>query len=747
MTAAVCTGLAGYAVLRACIPRYEGDLDDYRASVRIFDRNGRLLRMTCGPDDTFCVPVFGAAKGAWLAPAVVAAEDKRFYRHDGVDRLALCRAMGQNLAAGRVVSGASTISTLVVKLTEPRPRTVWTKIVEAHHAGVLERSRTKEQILEQYLNRAPFGSNLRGIEAAAGRWFGKRAADLSLSEAALLVGLPQAPSALRPDRYPARARRRRDYVLDRMLACGFIADSEWRQARAAPAAVRPAANPFEAPHFCDLLLRRYGGRHVLRSTLDSRLQSVGETALRTRLREPGWAGIRGGAVVILDVESGAVRAMIGSPDFGDETKGGQVNGTMSRRSPGSALKPFVYALAMDLGLCTPGRVVADVPMSFPGYSPENFDRTYCGPVSAREALVHSLNIPALDYTQRVGQEAFVACLRRLGLSTLDQPAGHYGLGIVVGGCEVSLLELANAYGCLARGGVYRAARFLETEEAAPGARVFSAEAVYMITDMLGGDERVREAIGHTADTRAPRVAWKTGTSAGGRDAWTIAYNPDYVVGVWLGNPDGRPSPALVGGTAAAPVALDVFRRLYPDGPGPWFERPDGLQRRAVCARTGGLPNGTCPTLATDDYIPGVSASCMCDVHRRDGPAGSPVREVWPPAVHTFLRTHGMCETGVEQASAAGVTRPPSTAARLHIREPADGETFRLMNSDLCGRQGVRLVAVTDAPASDLHWFVDGERHATASAARPVFWAPRKGRHAISCCDNRGRSDRVTVTVE
>ena len=710
------------------MPSYRGDLTDYEAVVRIRDRTGKPLRLVPEGDRIICVPVPLDQSGRWTASALVAFEDKRFYRHGGIDTVAVCRALLQNVLHGRVVSGASTLTTLVVKLTEPRGRNIWTKLVEAHHAREIEANLTKDQILEQYLNRAPFGGNIYGIEAASRRYFDKPARNLSLAESALLVGLPQSPTRLRPDRYPARAMRQRDVVLSRMFENGLITYDQLMTARDQPLELRRQSLPFLAPHFCDFMLQRYPGRKHLETTLDLEIQRLSENALGRRIGELASRGVTGGAVVVIDVRSGSLRAMVGSPDFWNATASGQVNGSVAGRSPGSTLKPFAYTAAMDQGWCTPATMMADVPMQFAGYTPQNYSLEYSGPVSVRQALVQSLNIPALKCVEQIGLDAFVETLRRLGLSSLNRGADHYGLGVVIGSGEVSLLDLSNAYACLARNGTWKPLRFIAGEPEGAGHRIFSAESTYMVADILGGEERSNELVGHMADAVLPRVAWKTGTSSGHRDAWAVAYNPEYVVGVWLGNPDGSASDALVGGSAAGPVAGEIFRGLYPGGDSPWFDKPDGVKERMVCACSGLPPAVTCSAMEQDLYIPRISPVQRCAIHRNG-------EEHWPAEIQAFMERRGMGDSSMVSAGST-----------LRIESPADGETYHLLPSTPGVRQEIRLAssAVSDAA---LYWFVDDELLQRADALQPVFWPLAKGAHTIACADSAGRTARVRIVVE
>ncbi len=829
----------------------------YPAGMTLLDREGIPLRMRLGPDDTDCRLRYRPdTERDWICKAVVAAEDQRFWSHHGVDPAALARAAGQNLRGLRRVSGASTITTQVVRLLQPRRRTLAAKLSEAFRAMQLERILGKREILEQYLNRAPFGANLIGIEAASRRYFAKAPADLSLAEAALLAGMPQSPSRLRPDRFPERAQKRQAYVLERMLVCGMITEAQRAAAAAQPVVTRRDAYPFRAPHFCDLLLEEWdaggleqvqrfngstvqqGSQHAtrnaqpateeVRSSLDPALQRLAEETLRRHAAALRGQGVFGGAVVVVEVRSGAVRALAGSPDYRDAAHAGQVNGATASRSAGSTLKPFAYALAMDQGRITPGTVLADVPRTFRDYVPVNFDGAFNGLVPARTALVLSLNIPALDLVEREGVPEFLGLLRRLGFGTLRESPDRYGLGLALGNGSVRLLDLTNAYACLARGGEWRPYRLLETEERKNGRteeveksagerkngkveeieksagerkngraektsgaetketggvlarRIFSPEAAWLTAEMLSGDERAADTTGHHADVRLPKIAWKTGTSSGFRDAWAVSFNPEYAIGVWLGNPDGRASPALVGARAAVPVMWDVVRGLYPSNDSPWFAAPAGVAKRAACTVSGLPPGPHCPTTAEEWCIMGVSSAAPCGVHRlcamgeptlsdgktekrkngtgwdnKDagpaknigadgvggaegvGGAGMEVREVWPSAVEVFMRKRGA--SGSADSAAEAGDGPP------RLVSPQPGAAYRLLDG---GAATQRLPLRAEYRGGGvLYWFVDDQLVAAVPAAETASWPLARGRHVIVCCGAAGRSARAEIDVD
>lgn len=689
-------GAGGLAVLLLTfmVIRFDPQsMDRYPASLVITDREGGILRMTLGAEEQDCRPVGLERISPWAQAAMIAAEDKRFRRHIGIDPLAIVRAMVGNMAAFRRTSGASTISTQVIKMTEPRPRTLLTKVIEAVKAIKMEAGMSKENILEQHLNRAPFGSYFTGVEAASRHYFGKAAADLNLAEAALLMGLPQSPSRLRPDRHPEAAEKRMSYVLEQMEEAGYITPAQRETALRAIPSVRLQGTPFQAPHFSDLVASLSPGGTKMRSSLDLAIQSKVEHIFAGHAARLKAKGIHGGAVVVLDVERGEIVSLIGSPDYFDLEHAGQVNGAAARRSPGSALKPFIYGLALDQGLITPGTELRDEPTVFREYKPVNFDGEFRGRVSARDALIESLNIPALELAEKVGQDKVLAHLQAAGLRSLDRAPSHYGLSLALGGGEVTLLDLVNAYGAIARGGMYRDYTLRAGGSVSEHRRIMSAEAAYLLSEMLSGDERNMSVFGTIGDGQWPRFAWKTGTSSGFRDAWTIAWNPALVVGVWLGNPDGKPAAGMTGIDDAAPLAADLVRTLSPAGSVGWFVRPEGI--REV----------TSPDGSTDLAIAGIS-------------------DFWSGRASPALRASG------------GEVRA--------IVSPVPGRAYTLLPGHTSSVIPLRVSGAKED--RKLYWFVNDQLVGTSSGHDALPWTAGAGSWSIRCASEEGWSLQATITI-
>jgi penicillin-binding protein 1C len=684
-------GLASLAIAWFALPFDDAAVRRIPSGQVLLDRHGEILRRTLGPGDEDCLPT-ELDPHSWAAKALVAAEDKRFYRHAGVDPIAIGRSSVYNLKNGRLTTGASTISTQVIRMSSPRPRTLKTKLIEAFRATQMETRMEKDEILLNYLNRAPFGGNVYGLESASHRYFGKSASMLSLGEATILMGLPQSPSRYRPDRHLDRALKRRDYVLERMHAAEMISLEQWERAKNQDLDIARHSLPRSAPHFCDWVLRRHAASGPVNTTLDPDLQSLARQTLARHHEHLSTRGIHSGAIVIIETKTGKLRAMVGSPDHRDRSHAGQTNHAIARRSPGSTLKPFIAAMAIDSGYVTPASVIKDAPLVYRDYRPSNFDRRFAGTVDLREALVRSLNIPFLHLVKQLGLDRFYDQLRNLGFHSLDQPAAHYGISLALGTAEVSLLELANAYACLARGGVYAPLRFLE-EGSAAGTPMFSPATCYLVSEMLAGDERAMAWSGHAADVVLPRAAWKTGTSNGYRDAWTVAYNPEYVIGVWIGNSDNTPAASLIGSRAAAPLASDLLRALYPEGNGPWYSRPEEVGERSVCVRSGKPVATACAKQIVELYI----------------------RDQSP---------HEPCNCGHEHA------RP------LRILSPAPGAVIHYAPG-----QTLNLEAASDEP---VYWFMNGE--SLGCHAGTIEWPVERGHFEARCVSQAGETTTLAFRV-
>jgi penicillin-binding protein 1C len=521
-------------------------------SVEVVDRDGDLLR------------AFTVADGRWrleqgpvdpgFVSLLIAYEDKRFLTHGGVDPLALLRAGLQAATSGRVVSGGSTLTMQVARLLEDSGTGRWTgKVRQIRLALALERRLTKDQILDLYLRIAPYGGNLEGVRAASIAYFGKEPRRLTQAEAALLVAIPQSPEARRPDRFPAAAAEARSQVLDRMEKAGLLDPEKAAVARAEPVPGQRRPFPERAALLAERLRRDNPLTTVHRTTLDGGLQAALEVLAADAARRAGER--LSAAILVADHRTGEILASVGTADWGDDRRQGFIDMTLALRSPGSTLKPFVYAMAFDQGLAHPETLIEDRPVAFGTYAPQNFDRTFRGTLPVREALIQSLNIPVIGLTDRLGPANLLAALRRAGART-EVPGGQPGLAVALGGLGISLRDLVQAYAALARlGSPIRLSEIPGGAGALPQ-RLFAPEAAWLTADILA---RLPPPPG-----AAPgRLAYKTGTSYGHRDALAVGFDGRHVVGVWLGRADGTPVPGAFGGDLAAPILFEVFGRLKP----------------------------------------------------------------------------------------------------------------------------------------------------------------------------------------
>lgn len=736
-------------------------------SLRLRDRTGVLLREAVNAQGERARWTPLEQMNPLLVQATLAVEDHRFFQHRGIDFRALLRAALADLAARRVVQGGSTLSMQLSRRLAPRPRTLWGKLSEMHQALKLERALSKGEILEQYLNRAPYGADAVGVEAASLRYFGKPGAHLSLAEAALLAGLPKAPAELNPLRNPGAALARRALVLERMRVSARARPEEIDSALREPLQLARGSAP-AAMHFTDWVragLPQPQGEVL--TTLDLELQRELEAMVADHVHTLQEKGVTNASLVVLDNSDCSVLAMIGSADYW-RGGSGAVNGALSRRQPGSTLKPFLYALAFELG-DTPATVVADIETRYGEvggelYVPQNFSRDFSGPVLMGEALGKSLNVPAIRVARRVGAQALLERLRRAGFASLEESASHYGLGLALGNGEVTLLELAQGYAMLARGGRACRARALAASPPQEGEQVFSPREAYLVSDILSDEVLRMRAFGPNNALMLPfPLAAKTGTSTNWRDNWAVGYTPRYTVAVWAGDFEGRPLDQLAGAAGAGPLFHRAMARVALRNGQPRPEklpRPEEVAEITVCASSGLFPTPLCPehraVRVPREGRPGKS----CDHHRRlpvDVRNGllagekCPRRyvrmetfEVLPSQYAEWQRAHGR-RAPRSQYSPLCPARGVVPRAVV-ITWPRANEVFLLEPGYSRSTQSLELAAEVDPPAPRLSWRVDGEEVASAGWPYQARWALSPGRHRLEAWADGRRSEAVEVEV-
>lgn len=729
---AVFVMVAGLWLAIDCVPLPRGLVEPPAPGWEFVDRHGRTLRQLRGGREQFSQAVAEGEISALLMAATLAAEDRRFWSHHGVDWQAILRAAWQLVRNGRIVSGGSTITQQLVKLAEPRPRTFVTKVIEAAQALRLEREWDKPRILAAYLNRLDYGNLRGGCDAAARHYFGKAPADLSAAEAAFLAGLPQAPSRLNPRARFAGAKRRQEWILSRMHVLGWLTAEDFSRAIAEPVRLAPASREFAAPHFVDLVLEHAaldaGQPQRVTTTLDLALNRFVEQTLRAQLARLREQQVGNGAAVVLDNRTGAVLALVGSEDY-FAPAAGQVNGAWSPRSAGSTLKPFTYALAFERG-ATPATIVADVPCEFPTatgvFRPVNYDHHCHGPVRHRLALANSLNIPAVKVLDEFGgASALRERLRACGLTTLTRPAEHYGLGLTLGNAEVRLLELANAYACLARLGEWLPYRLVEAsaDETPSSAQVISREAAWLVADVLSDNRARALAFGLETPLRFDfPVACKTGTSTDYRDNWAVGYTPEFTVAVWAGNFDGSPMHRVSGVTGAGPVLQEIFQHLRRRFGTSWYAPLPGWVQRDVHPLTGKLITGGGPALRAKsipparewlpaDHLPPAQSAADFDANGRVRLTGD--YAAWMESGDNWL--------GDRVGLVAG-----ENLTTLRVLYPAPGTVFYL-DPDL--PESARSITLQTSGGRHCRWESESLTFAHTNGQPQVFLT--EGRHRLS----------------
>lgn len=750
---ALCAALAAlrlwpHAPLAARIP----------VSTAVHAAGGELLRLTLASDEQYRLWTPLEDVSPEYLRALRLHEDRGFSWHPGVDPQALLRAALATSRGSR--QGGSTLTMqLARRLYGLDTRSIGGKLRQILAALWLESRYSKHDILEAYVNLVPFGRNIEGVGTASLVLFGKAPARLTFAEALTLAVIPQAPAsrgAFGEESDALRAARRR-------LLAQWVARHPATPVDVA-AASQPLqmgdrrALPFHAPHAVMDLLARHRGAARIQSTIELPLQRVLDRTVAGYIAGVRELGVSNAAALLLDTRTMAVVALTGSADFFDARIAGQVNGTTARRSPGSTLKPFIYALAIDQGLIHTATVLKDAPTAFGVYSPENFDGRFVGPVSAHDALIASRNVPAVALSARLAQPSLYQFLKSAGVSKLASER-HYGLALALGGGEVSMEELAALYAMLANDGNYAPLRHLAAEPAAKPLRLLSPEAAFMVRSMLADNPRPDGVA-----TGAPAVAWKTGTSWGFRDAWSAGIFGHHVLVVWVGNFDGSGNAALVGAQVAAPLFFriaDALRGQLPREPDRLLYPPAGVLQVQVCAASGDLPNADCPRRAPAWYIPGKSPIRVSTVHRRvavdmrtgeracDGtPARyirSEVYEYWTSDLERLFQLAGMPRRrppadhcGGEDAALA--SQPPA------IVSPLAGATYQLRAGG-DERGDVFLNASASAEVRSLYWFADGAYLGTSRPSEVLAWKPERGGELdVSVVDDQGASATRRVRV-
>jgi penicillin-binding protein 1C len=739
------------------------DLRDTTSTV-VVDRRGIPLYEALSGDGTRHIRLRADTLPASLVNATIAAEDRRFWSHVGIDPVAAARALRHNIVEGRIVEGGSTITQQVAKLllnrrTPSRTRGWSEKLREAVLALRLEHRFEKREILAMYLNLASYGNQLVGAERASRAYFGCAASLLTAAQSAFLAGLPQRPSSFNPYRNQQSATARQRAVIRRMETYGLLSAAEGQEARSEHLTLTRSSAPFLAPHFVEMVLASTAGRPArIETTIDAGLQEDIAGIVRSQrplLERHGAANV---AVVVLDNATGEWIAWEGSGDYFDRDRGGAINGPVTCRQPGSTLKPFTYALAFEDGL-TPASVLPDIPSHFPTaeqgilYSPRNYDGRYRGPLLARRALAGSENVPAVALASNLGVPRLLRFLTRAGFTSFDRNASYYGLGVTLGNAEVRLDELVAAYAAFARGGEWLHPKWRHSDAARDRRRVVSPVTAYWITDILSDPDAREYIFGRGGYLEFPfPVAVKTGTSQAYHDNWTIGYTREVTVGVWVGNFDRTPLRNSSGVTGAGPifhsVMLAATRRVQgfdsSFGNRDVVARPSGLVDREFCALSGMAANQWCPS-RQHEWVPSQD-SLPCSWHHQSDDG---VMTIWPAEYRQWARQTGLLverrRLAVDVTATVQAPKARTVPATLEIANPPAGSTY-LIDPTLRPEFQTLALRATAARPGDVEWRVNGQSLGTSSSESAVHWPLKVGVHRIAVRDTAGRTAETTIIV-
>lgn len=734
-------------------------------SQAVYDRHGALLRLILSEDEKFRLRVPLRDIAPILQKATLLYEDRYFYQHGGVNPLALLKAAWTTyvLRAARV--GASTISMQLVRLRYGiETQTIGGKLYQILRTLQIELHYSKDEILEAYLNLAPYGGNIEGIAAASLIYFNKTPDKLTLHESMALAVIPQSPSyrSLGKGGDNPGLIRARDELIERWLEAYPQTTTRAELLKQPLHARDRRAIPFHAPHFVEASLRRHPEQHM-RTTLDLALQHTLERNLQQYVERHNREGIYNASALLVDHRDMSIRAMVGSADYFNDQIRGQVNGTQALRSPGSTLKPFIYALAMQQGLLHSRSMLKDAPSSFGAYNPENYDLDFSGPISVSEALIKSRNIPAVTTAAKLTAPDLYDFLQQAGIN-LPQAKQYYGLSLVLGGAEMSMQSLVRLYAMLANKGQLHELRWLQSEQMSAPQAILSEPASYIALRILGDNPRPDRSYDNVSLRQDMPVYWKTGTSYGFRDAWSIGVFGPYVLAVWVGNFQGDGNPALIGRRAAGPLLFRLVDAIHTQDPAiarVRIYRPDSVKQVKVCALSGDIATPHCHVQENAGFIPGVSPIRKCTVHRQiyvDKRSGlrsckqndsskAEVYEFWPSDLLSVFHEAGIARR-IPPPFGAECKQQNYTVAGLkpHITSPLERVTY-IYRSMKKQDQTIAFSAVTDADVRTLYWFINESFLGRSSPGVPYYWASYPGQFKVRVIDDHGRSDMMELAVQ
>ena len=732
--------------------------DKVEYSTIVTDAKGDVINAFLTKDDKWRMKTALNEISPLLRKTIIAKEDKYFYSHPGINVVAIGRAFFKNLVHMKRTSGASTITMQVARALEPRKRTMVTKCIELFRSLQLEWKYDKDEILQLYLNLVPYGGNIEGVKAASLLYFKKNPDHLSLAEITSLSIIPNRPSSLAIGKNNDLVVKERNRWLKKFANDKIFTLKEIEDALAEPLTAYRSVVPHFIPHL-SYHLKNQRKEDIIKTNIVLNTQLKTEKLVEDYVRTLRLKNIRNAAVVIIDNSTHNVVTYVGSGNFKDTTDGGQVNGAAAVRQPGSTLKPLLYGLCIDEGLMTPKTMLEDVAVNYSGYAPENYDQQFNGYVTVEHALEHSLNIPAVKGLKLLGKDKLIEKLDAINFTQIKKDQDKLGLSLILGGCGTTLEELTGLFSAFANDGVFVTPNYTQSTTSSKSVRVLTAASSYMVTDILSKVNRPDFPLNWQATERMPKIAWKTGTSYGRKDAWSIGYNKKYTIGVWVGNFSGQGVPELSGANTATPLLFKIFNTIDYDNNGEWFSPPEDCSIRQVCSESG-LPPGTyCSNLLMDYFIPLISSTANCQ-HLQELKVSAEESISYcnncAPATGYKKKMYRIVAQEMQQYFftnniAFEIVPPHNPECEIifkgngpTITSPLNGTEYYINKKS---PEPLQLAASAGNDVSKLYWYVNDQFFKTTTATEKQFFIPDEGPVKISCTDDKGRNRNIWIKVK
>lgn len=766
----VVLSLTGFLLLELLFP-----LPNYSRgySTIVYSSDKKIIHAFLSPDDKWRIRADYNEISPDLLNTIIYKEDKYFYYHPGVNPISVIKAAVTNLISGEVTSGASTISMQVARLISPDARNLRSKIREAFRAFQLELHYSKKEILTMYLNLLPYGGNIEGIKAASLIYFGQEPSELSPAQIVMLTVIPNNPNVLMPHNRSVLMNKRNTWLI-RFGNADIFNKQEINDALSEGFESKKYSLPRSAPHIayrlvselsnksanshegCDAILNS-GNLDRIYSTIDLTTQSKVESTVANYIRGLRTLQITNCAVIVVNNRNMEVKAYAGSAGFNETEYSGQVDGVQALRSPGSTLKPALYMLAFDRGITSPKSVVTDVPIDIGGYRPENYDESYRGTVTIEKALSLSLNVPAVELLDKVGLNEFNSLLSNANFKWIARNKKHTGLSLILGGCGTTLEELAGLYAAFANDGHFQKLQYTKADFADEPVSIGSSGSSYMITEILTQLKRPDLPLEYVDAANLPKIAWKTGTSYGRRDAWAIGYNADHTIAVWVGNFDGKGVPELNGSDCAVPLLFMLFNQLNSRNTD-WFFPTYDTDFRLVCSESGMVPDTFCHDRVMETYLPGISPSVRCNhlkpVFTNNDesvcycseclPARGYKTKLYPNYPPELIGYYQEMQIPFSEIP----DHNPQCSALIdepgpHVTSLTDGAEYLVFEGR---KQKLMLKSNCENGVNTVFWYIDKKYLGKCSPNETLYLPAEKGKHTITCADDKGRTSSITITV-